>query len=270
MFKRILVVSVVISLFSTVLLVLPAWARPQLDSYAFCHSVSNSSYMPIRKATTFHTTDREVYSWMRFNNVHGSHTVQWLWINPQKSDWLVKEELIPAGDWDWYAVWDSMYLSGSEPFLTGRWRVFVYLDHKFLFEHDFNLVAGWLNELEPNNSSARADRVQVSEQIHASTTRDDPDWFRVQIDRSGQYYVSIATWWSYTQSMLSVFRATDLQNPLPLLDEWEDEDSDAWLFGECVLLTRPGTYYIEVKGQYSTTEKEYFLRVEEDMPWWVN
>ena len=265
-------VAVGVVLFVAIVISAVASARPYLDRHTFCHSIGSASsdYRPIRESHTFYTTDDEVYSWTRLTNVRGSHTIHWLWIDPEKFDSVLEEYRIPAGADPTlpYYVWNNMYLNnGSIP--VGRWRLLVYLDGNLLYEDTFMVVPGWMDEMGSNDTAAQAELVQMGEQIHGFTTRTDEDWYKITITRSGQYYIHFSKYWSYTQLMLSVFSAGDLDTPLVHLDDRESAES-GWngYWDECVLLTRPGTYYIKVHG-YRSTETEYWLNLKERMPWWI-
>ena len=267
-------VFVVVGVVFLVVLVVPAVAsaRPYLDRHTFCHSIGSSSsdYRPIRESDTFYTTETEVYSWTRLTNVRGSHMIHWLWIDPEKFDSVLGDYRIPAGADPSlpYYVWHSMYLNnGSIP--VGRWRLLVYLDGSLLYEDTFMVVPGWIDEMQSNDTAARAEFVQMGEQIHGFTTREDEDWYKITIPRSGQYYVHFSRYRSYTQRMLSVFSEGNLVTPLIHLGDRESDES-GWngYWEECVLLTRPGSYFIRVHG-YTATDVEYWLNLTERMPWWI-
>jgi hypothetical protein len=250
-----------------------AFSAPRVRRYTFCRAVASaeSDYRPIRESTRFYTTDIEVYSWTELLNVMGAHTVHWLWIDPVKLDSFVSSYRIPAGaDPDLpYYVWCNMYLdNGSIP--IGEWRVLVYLDGKFLYEDSFTLVPGWLDEMGSNDRPSQAEPVQMGEQIHGFTARDDEDWYTMTIARTGQYYVNLSKYWSYTQLMLSVFAADDLETPIAHLDDRENTGWAGGYWQECVMLTRPGVYYIRVQGHSSAlSPTEYWLNLKERMPWWI-
>ena len=161
-------VAVGVVLFVAIVISAVASARPYLDRHTFCHSIGSASsdYRPIRESHTFYTTDDEVHSWTRLTNVRGSHTVHWLWIDPEKFDSVLEEYRIPAGADPTlpYYVWHSMSLNnGSIP--VGRWRLLVYLDGNLLYEDTFMVVPGWMDEMGSNDTAAQAELVQMGEQI---------------------------------------------------------------------------------------------------------
>ena len=261
-----------LTLWAVIVVSAVALATPYLDRHTFCHSIGSASsdYRPIRESHTFYTNDAEVYGWIRLKNVRGPHTIHWLWIDPNKFDSFLSEYHIPAGtdpNLPYYA-WSYMYLdNGSTP--IGKWRLLVYIDGDLLYQDTFTILPGWMDEMESNDTPARAELVQMGEQIHGFTTREDEDWFKLTVTQSGHYYIEFAKYWSYSDLMLSVFSAADLQTPLVHLDDREASES-GWdgYWDECVLLTRPGVYYIRVHGDTST-ETEYWVNLKERMPWWI-
>jgi hypothetical protein len=246
-----------------------AGAAEQLSQHTLCHSIGSEStqYKPIRESRTYYTTESEVFVWLKFTEFRGPHTFHFLWINSDQFDSLVKSYQVTSGSWDWYCVWGSLIIPSWGP--VGRWRVLVYMDGKLIMEDGFQLAAGWLQEREPNNTADATESMGLKDQIAGETARGDPDWYRISVERAGQYYIELGRYMSYTQPLLSVYSATDLQTPLTHLDDRETEGATPiGLFSECVLITRPGTYYIRVNG-YSPYVMDYVLSVKETMPWWV-
>ena len=244
-------------------------AAEQLSQHTLCHSIGSEStqYRAIRESKTYYTTESEVFVWLKFTQFRGPHTFHYLWIDPEQFDSPVYTHKVSSGSWDWYCVWGSISIPPWGP--VGKWRVLVYMDGKLILEDSFQLVPGWLQEKEPNNSADSAESIGATDQVAGKTARGDPDWFKVNVTRSGQYYVELGRYWSYTQPLLAVFSAADLATPLPHLDDRETEGAGPrGLFDECVLITRPGTYYIKVNG-YSSGEMDYVLSIKETMPWWV-
>ncbi len=260
---------VVVTAIVLLLLVSPATAAPRLDRYTFCHAVgsASSNFPPIRESKTYYTTDDRVYVWMKFSNWSGAHAFHALWIDPEMFDSVLSTQQTPQGSWDSYYIWFSIDFPPGP--LVGRWRVLVYMDGKLIIDDSFQRGPGWLQEIEPNNLADTAEPIGFNDQISGTTSLLDPDWFKVTINRAGQYYIEAGRYWSYYEPILSVYSAADLKNPLAHLDDRENTGAGTKpgeLWAECVLVTRPGTYYVRVWGSSSL---DYVLSIKETMPWWV-
>lgn len=248
------------------------WMMPgfatRLERHVVCRDVQPfSPYEPIGITTRISTMDTKVYSWVRLNNVRGPHTVRWVWVNPKQVDWASYEVQIPSGSWDWYVVWCYIYLDpGAEGFLTGEWRIFVFLDCRPLEQARFTLTAAWVDEGEPNSVPSAAQRIKVPGQVRGFTSTEDHDWYVVTLSGTGTWYLTVNTWWSRPQAMATVFHDASLKKKIPFY--YMRKDSGGFIWNECFVLTAPGTYYVQVRGGTLNSE-EYILSVQRNQPWWV-
>lgn len=105
---------------------------------------------PVDPSTTFTTEDPEVIAYLKFNNVHGSHSLKWDWHTPDGrlfsssgdypmvvSDGKFRKE---------YTVWHTLPVRDQKSAtFPGDWQVKAYLDGKLLMSQGFNMEDAEIN-----------------------------------------------------------------------------------------------------------------------------
>lgn len=119
----------------------------ELTDHTMAKSVQSSSpYDPIERTSDFTTGDTGAYSWLKLENVRGSHQVMWEWYNPSWNLYSTATSTIPDPEsqgyqyWSWSKPSAMLYMRGHTPASTpGTWTVRVYVDGEYKYQESFNI-----------------------------------------------------------------------------------------------------------------------------------
>lgn len=167
--------------------------RYEIADHTTCKDVQEDDpWDPIDITDSFTSSDPISYSWLKLDNVRGSHELRWKWYDPSGAFYTESEPPFYTDDpensgydyWGWYKKSWGLLINGHTPAeRPGKWTVKVYINGEYKFQDEFTIY--------PSSGSYRVeipapgiDFAKVSFYVKAFDPRDS-------LTTSGKHIVNI-------------------------------------------------------------------------------